>query len=131
MDYQELKPWQISQLVHNQVVCDGKFDVTFENHGCQWKYRDCYLSDEVFEFTINEAKARVKNYTTDINFAWPIIVENKIGVMPAIVRSQRDNGVWIASTDWSRLSAFDSRDTNPLRAAMICFLKMKDAENDF
>ncbi len=70
------------------------------------------------------------DYCSNPSDAWPIIIKNKIGVMPAIVRSQRDKGVWIASEDWSRLSAFDARSENPLRATMICFLKMKDAESD-
>lgn len=54
--------------------------------------------------------------------AWPIIVENKINIdfrdsikAGPMARLCRDNGIYAV-------------DKNPLRAAMIAFLMMKDAE---
>ena len=130
MNYEELKPWQICQLVHNQVVCDGKFDVTFENHGCQWRGRDGALSGEVFEFTINEAKAKVRNYTSDINFAWPIIMKH--GITIEFDDNANFQNAYICNEEgYPEFEyGFDTDDCNdnPLLAAMICFLKMKDAE---
>jgi hypothetical protein len=126
MNYEELKPWQISQLVHNQVSCDGKFDVTFENHGCQWRYKEGALSDEVFEFTMNEAKAKVKNYTSDINFAWPIIQSNGISLVYMVDSWEAH---WL-NPDKGMDEDFSTSDDDALIAAMICFLKMKDEEND-
>ncbi|CAL9956565.1 hypothetical protein VPHK165_0021 [Vibrio phage K165] len=55
--------------------------------------------------------------------AWPIIVENKIGV----VHNWNEEGMWTAIAPMSGVSC-DCNGRNPLRAAMICFLKMKDAE---
>ena len=50
--------------------------------------------------------------------AWPIIVENKISIGSS-------SDAWISG---SRIFGTQVLDKNPLRAAMICFLKMKDAE---
>lgn len=66
--------------------------------------------------------------------AWPIIVENGISLIKCTVGS----GYWSAEiiTDIDDLtdklfqcqSSFDYQDANPLRAAMIVFLMMKDGE---
>lgn len=63
--------------------------------------------------------------------AWPIIVENEIAITP----QHTGDGFWCAShSDTSVISwkdmppKFTARDKNPLRAAMICFLKMKEQE---
>lgn len=51
--------------------------------------------------------------------AWPIITGNKIGLVPV-------NGTWRAS---SVIAGYhEQHDDNPLRAAMIVFLMIKDAE---
>lgn len=57
--------------------------------------------------------------------AWPIIVDNKITISP-----QDSGDEWEASASVNDDLRFDFEvwDKNPLRAAMICFLKMKDAE---
>lgn len=58
--------------------------------------------------------------------AWPIITENRIGVIPT-----PEHGAWRAV---HRVIGEDSnprhltKDVNPLRAAMIVFLKMKEGE---
>tara|TARA_R110002020_G_scaffold149951_1_gene326420 strand:+ start:554 stop:916 length:363 start_codon:yes stop_codon:yes gene_type:complete len=63
--------------------------------------------------------------------AWPIIVEHGICLTSPTVG--RKHQLWSASwnKDGGRWSYGDVThgDKNPLRAAMICFLKMKDAEN--
>lgn len=58
--------------------------------------------------------------------AWPIITANRIGVIPA-----PEHGAWRAA---HRVIGADSdpryftQHANPLRAAMIVFLKMQDSE---
>ena len=52
------------------------------------------------------------------NDAWPIIVDNKISTSPT-------GDSWICG---SSVFGTQTIDKNPLRAAMICFLKMKDTE---
>ncbi|AUR82023.1 NinX [Vibrio phage 1.017.O._10N.286.55.C11] len=68
--------------------------------------------------------------------AWLIIVENAISIQP--VHYVAAGGYYKLSeikywTAWAtNRQSVDSftEDKNPLRAAMICFLKMKDAENE-
>ena len=60
--------------------------------------------------------------------AWSIIFENKISIgwfCGEKWRAEADNQFMPGS-----YKQFTSIDENPLRAAMICFLKMKDAENE-
>lgn len=66
--------------------------------------------------------------------AWPIIVENGISLIKCTV----DTGYWSAEiiTDIDEVtdnlfqcqSSFDYQDANPLRAAMVVFLMMKEGE---
>lgn len=57
--------------------------------------------------------------------AWPIIIENHINLS-----KHKGNGEWFAFTraDDLGVSEFQCKNENALRAAIICFLKMKDAE---
>lgn len=71
-----------------------------------------------------------KDYCNNPSDAWPIIFDNKIAVAPYILgESSIDykefKGKWFA------MSLVDEswNDLNPLRAAMIVFLMMKDKEN--
>ncbi len=59
------------------------------------------------------------------NDAWPIIVENRIGITP----HQNVNCLWTATTKTDTETTHATMQ-NPLRAASICFLKLKDATND-
>lgn len=78
----------------------------------------------------------VKDYCNNPADAWPIIVENGISLIKCTIAS----GYWSAeiitdideATDnlFQCQSSFDYQDANPLRAAMIVFLKMKEGEND-
>ena len=125
MNYEDLKPWQICQLVHNHAVCNGEFEVTFENQGCQWRYRDQSISTEVFEFTMNEAKAKVKSYS-DIDYSWPIIKEI-FGTLTSVIKTDHLEFKDVDVTIWQwHMTHYKC---NEITAAMICFLKMKDGEN--
>ena len=60
--------------------------------------------------------------------AWPIIVENGITLAFQDGNWWADNlAYWIDGVEWSIGGIIDK---NPLRAAMIVFLMMKDGEND-
>lgn len=54
--------------------------------------------------------------------AWPIIVDSGIGI-----RKQKSNGLWVATQEGGNYPKYDD---NPLRAAMIVYLMMKDSENE-
>ena len=60
--------------------------------------------------------------------AWPIIVENGITLAFQDGNWWADNlAYWIDGVEWSIGGIIDK---NPLRAAMIVFLMMKESEND-
>ena len=67
----------------------------------------------------------IKNYCNSPSDAWPVIVENRISVTPYL----NVNCLWSAIKKTEAETVHVTMQ-NPLRAAMICFLKMKDAENE-
>lgn len=56
--------------------------------------------------------------------AWPIIIENHIAVVPYKYTLPQ---AW--PTSFGLVSKFTTEDRNPLRAAMITFLKMQESQN--
>ena len=56
------------------------------------------------------------NYCNNPSDAWPIIVENKIGIQ------HFNNGMWQSHCKYDSVC----HNTNPLRAAMIVFLMMQE-----
>lgn len=72
------------------------------------------------------------DYCNNPSDAWPIIVDNGICLTSPELDSKSNR--WHASWNpngGSRLQGLIAfSDRNPLRAAMICFLKMWDATND-
>ncbi|AUR88322.1 NinX [Vibrio phage 1.112.O._10N.286.46.B11] len=64
----------------------------------------------------------INDYCNNPSDAWPVIVDNEINI------EFQDGGFVNAWVD-NDSGSFESQiQKNPLRAAMICFLKMKDAE---
>ncbi|HGM6831986.1 TPA: phage protein NinX family protein [Serratia marcescens] len=63
-----------------------------------------------------------KDFCNNPADAWPIIAESGIGVVP----NKKDPYAWDLSS--GMLRGIKHSDANPLRAAMIVFLMMKDAE---
>ncbi|EPT7016813.1 DUF2591 domain-containing protein [Cronobacter sakazakii] len=72
-------------------------------------------------------------YTTNPADAWPIMTENKIGVMWMTAEKQwcawangnLEEGCW----EWSYCPDEYHHDDNPLRAAMIVFLMMQESQH--
>ena len=60
-----------------------------------------------------------RDYCNNPSDAWPIIMENKITIFSP--DDTHDNLLWMAE-----LSYFHSFDENPLRAAMIVFIMMRE-----
>tara|TARA_Y100000588_G_scaffold31471_1_gene30780 strand:- start:8486 stop:8911 length:426 start_codon:yes stop_codon:yes gene_type:complete len=85
-----------------------------------WLYTDKY--SELEGDSVEKPK-----YCSSPNDAWPIIVENGISLrnLPKGGNKYALEELWVAGR-----FQFKTIDKNPLRAAMICFLKMKDAEKD-
>ncbi|HBN5914077.1 DUF2591 family protein [Morganella morganii] len=61
--------------------------------------------------------------------AMPIIIENKICMAYDVFAEERDGGNWVAQPAYG-FSDERVRSDNYYRAAMICFLMMKEAENE-
>ena len=84
---------------------------------------NCRVHAEVMQiYGLNSFKAR--DYCNNQADAGPIIIENRIGTIPA-----PDNGLWKAAH--RKVGNDDTpyhftQDKNPLRAAMIVFLKMNE-----
>lgn len=108
-----------------------------------WKKKDC---EEIH----GDEKRGVVSWADGANWhvfdpcnnpsdAWPIIIANKIRISPVMHMSDDNgeylcNGEWEAGTLWSEDGAFYNSkyhcfsDENPLKAAMIVYLMMKDEE---
>lgn len=66
------------------------------------------------------------DYCNNPSDAWPIIFENLIDVLSPTYKGHE----WEATAFTKYDELVSSRDKNPLRAAMICFLKLKDVFDD-
>lgn len=89
---------------------------------------DCYVSggivrEQVRIWSDEDGEWYSKNYCNNPSDAWPIIVENNIAVVP-----YRHTLPCAWPTAFGMTSKFTTEDKNPLRAAMIVFLMMKDAK---
>lgn len=81
---------------------------------------NCRIHAEVMQISgLNSFKA--KDYCNNPSDAWPIIVENHIAVVPYQYTIPQ---AW--PTAFGAASTFTTEDRNPLRAAMIAFLKMRE-----
>lgn len=123
-DYASMSDFEINSAVHNALL-DKPYELTFHGGGkITWKDKD---SGRVIETGIVVyTKNGLHDYCNNPADAWPIITANRIGVIPA-----PDHGMWRAA---HRVIGEDSnprhftQHANPLRAAMIVFLKMKECE---
>lgn len=112
MDYSKLSDFEINKRVaiciHPEIRDWNCYDVSG---------RACFVINE------NTPK-RVQfgfSFTTNPADAWPIILSNRIGVVPGTASDK-----WAAHyCNWDIAIA----DTNPLRAAMIVFLMIQESQD--
>ena len=98
--------------------------VSMHEHGFSWIEFDDEMSSHVKcgnEGSPGFAIVEVKDYCNNPSDAWPIIVANKIWIQPDMV----GDGLWHCMDCNDDIHA---KDMNPLRAAMIVYLMMKDEE---
>ncbi|AUR87386.1 NinX [Vibrio phage 1.100.O._10N.261.45.C3] len=113
MNYEDMNIDQINANVTREVFgCHGW---EFSENGGDCSFYHCGVDGNGYY------EQAVLDYCNNPSDAWPIIVESRITVTPY----DDENQGWFATYDTS----FFIDHKNPLRAAMICFLKMKDAEN--
>ncbi|EOC1344373.1 DUF2591 family protein [Cronobacter dublinensis] len=122
MDYSQLSDFEINKRV---AIC-------IHPEIRDW---NCYDVSGRACFVINEnTRKRVQfgfSFTTNPADAWPIMTENKISVMWMTAEKQwcawangnLEEGCW----EWSYCPDEYHHDDNPLRAAMIVFLMMKES----
>lgn len=113
--------------------------VSMHEHGFSWIEFDDEMSSHVKcgnEGSPGFAIVEVKDYCNNPSDAWPIIVENSISIVSYGVEFSAEYG-WSAfyggvcvNYDHEIESNFEIEcsDKNPLRAAMIVYLMMKDGE---
>lgn len=111
-NYEEMSDFEINKAV---ALIAG---VTFNDDGVPVRFVEC---DAGSYADFNEIEFDPCNNPED---AEPIIIENRIGTIPA-----PDNGLWKAAH--RKVGSDDTpyhftQDKNPLRAAMIVFLKMNE-----
>lgn len=111
-NYEDMSDFEINKAV---ALIAG---VTFNDDGVPVRFVEC---DTGSYADFNEIEFDPCNNPED---AEPIIIENRIGTIPA-----PDNGLWKAAH--RKVGSDDTpyhftQDKNPLRAAMIVFLKMNE-----
>ena len=111
-NYEDMSDFDINKAVALIV------GVTFNDDGAPVRFVECDIGSYA---DFNEIEFDPCNNPSD---AEPIIIENRIGTIPA-----PDNGLWKAAH--RKVGSDDTpyhftQDKNPLRAAMIVFLKMNE-----
>lgn len=116
-DYSKMSDFEINSAVHN-IALDLGYRLEFIGNGVvKWSN-----GAEVITTTyIGYQKNGLHDYCNNPSDAWPIIVENKIWIQPDMV----GDGFWHCMDCNDDIHA---KDNNPLRAAMIVYLMMKDGE---
>lgn len=113
MNYEEMSDFEINVAVAKAIGLDVQYQ-SMRNDGR-------VLVVVKLDFGV-ERYYRIPDYCSDWSDAGPVMVENRIGIYPS---EGPDFMPWMASPVGSGLLYTDK---NPLRAAMIAFLMMKDAE---
>lgn len=120
-DYASMSDFEINKAV---AVATGyhpdECDIAKLNNslvGVEWDDETGYAT-KTFDFCNNPADA------------WPIIVSNQISLMYEEATGKWCAGkpYWVDGCEWQLDN--DVMDGNPLRAAMVVFLMMKEKEND-
>lgn len=111
-NYEDMSDFEINKAVALIV------GVTFNDDGAPVRFVECDMGSYS---DFNEIEFDPCNNPQD---AEPIIIENRIGTIPA-----PDNGLWKAAhrkIGNDDTPYYFTQDKNPLRAAMIVFLKMNE-----
>ena len=112
MDYSKLSDFQINMAVHG---CLG-----LDLHDCTEVARSLTK--------IRSTGGHCVDYCNNPSDAWPIIAENNISIIfdnPSMTMATSNCVGWYSDED----PPIHASSSNPLRAAMIVFLKMQEAAN--
>ncbi|AUS01502.1 NinX [Vibrio phage 1.286.O._10N.286.55.C4] len=115
MNYEEWSDFEVNKKVAGIFLpCDYLFDEVSKRVELA-NYQDVMVGD-IHDQVLMPYQGF--NPCNDPSDAWPIIIDNKISLY-----NHMGYESWEATC-----RGVASKSRNPLRAAMICFLKMKDAE---
>lgn len=123
-DYASMSDFEINSAVHN-ALRDKPYELTFHGGGkITWKDKD---SGRVIETgVVGYTKNGLHDYCNNPADAWPIIAENGITLAFQDGNWWADNlAYWVDGVEWNIGGIIDK---NPLRAAMVVFLMMKESE---
>lgn len=122
-NYEDMSDFEINSAVHNALL-DKPYELTFHGEGkITWK--DKVRGGEWETGIVGYTKKGLHDYCNNPADAWPIIVKNEIDVI-------QNNGQDCPLATNSAVMMFRGDDVficqheNPLRAAMIVFLKMNE-----
>jgi len=127
MNYSELSDYQINNLVHNIIVCGGKYTLVFSGeHDIQWIDK----SDGLVVKTGKQSYGnQLKNYCNSWADAGPIITENQISIIFDADPVIEPPAHWVMCrhvSDKGDITEHYGMPDSPLRAAMIVFLMMQE-----
>lgn len=116
MKYADMSDFEINKAVA-EILTDG--DVIEKDD--MWPTDNENAVQIVYKIGVS---GEYKDYCNNPSDAWPIIIENDIGIYPINI-----NHEWTANR-WAVGSSISGVHANPLRAAMIVFLMMQDANHE-
>lgn len=121
MKYSGLSDFEINSAVHNALMVEP-YQLHFQgNNVIRWVKDGSDITTEEVKY----GKNTLKNYCNSWADAGPIIAENKISLVSDGSEWWADaSASWIDGCEWSIDCC--AVDANPLRAAMIAFLKSKE-----
>ena len=122
-DYSKMSDFEINSAVHNALMQEP-YKIEFLGND---KIRWVRGSTDVTTGKVAYGKNSLKDYCNNPADAWPIIQDYRVGVIPAPCA-----GEWKAAhraIGDDDTPHYFSQHTNPLRAAMMVFLKMQESKN--
>lgn len=122
MDYSQLSDFEINAEVF-EALHGGSPDYKEGDNGEMLlvSFEADVVGGDIVEVEVVRGSFNPCNNAAD---SWPIIAQNKISIYAAILGDSR--GGWGAEASFTEHYHFHD---NPLRAAMIVFLMMQDANN--
>lgn len=124
-DYSAMSDFEINSAVHNALLSDPYSMLFMGNDRIEWTSKD---GRKVITDKVQYTKNGVHDYCNNPADAWPIIVSNQISLMYEEATGKWCAGkpYWVDGCEWQL--DIDVMEANPLRAAMIVFLMMKEGE---
>lgn len=122
-DYSKLSDFEINSAVHNALMKEPYKIEFLGNDRIRWVRGSTNVTTGKVEYS----KKSLKDYCNNPSDAWKIIVDNGISLECIVVN--RHEKTWRAQLKPAYVKHRVNH-KNPLRAAMIVFLKMQESKND-